>query len=71
MIDRKCTNTIADFLNYRYPEKRNDQDKNAPENPMSKDDHGPEALGRFYAGHFGTPDKTNRRARNRRSNLAA
>lgn len=71
-IDRKCTSTIADFLNYKYPEKRSDAaaDKNSPENPMSKDDHGPEALGRFYAGHFGTPDRNARRARNRRSNLA-
>lgn len=69
-IDRKCQRTITDFLDYRYPEKRKDADKNSPEKPMSKNDHGPEALGRFYAGHFGTPDKINRRARNRRSNLA-
>lgn len=69
-IDRKCTNTINDFLNYRYPEKRKDSDGNEKENPMSKDDHGPEALGRFFAGHLGTPDRTVRRARNRRSNLS-
>lgn len=71
MFDRKCTRTIADMLNYRYPEKRTQVDTNAPENPMKKDDHGPEALGRFYAGHFGTPDRQARRARARRSNLAA
>jgi hypothetical protein len=71
MFDRKCTNTINDFLNYRYPEKRTQVDSNTPENPMKKDDHGPEAMGRFYAGHFGTPDKQARRARVRRSNLAA
>lgn len=69
MIDRKCTSTIADMLNYRYPEKRNQQDSNAPENPLKKDDHAPEALGRFFAGHFGTEAK--RRARARKSSLAA
>ena len=71
-FDRKCEKTIADFLNYRYPEKRTQTDgSNTPENPMKKDDHGPEALGRFYAGRFGTPDRVARRARSRRSNLAA
>lgn len=70
-FDRKCTRTIQDFLNYRYPEKRTQVDTNAPELPMKKDDHGPEALGRFYAGHFGTPHRQARRARARRSNLAA
>lgn len=71
MIDRRCTSTIQDMLNYRYPERRNQQDLNNPENPMKKDDHAPEALGRFFAGHFGTPDRLARRARVRRSNLAA
>lgn len=71
MFDRKCTKTINDMLNYRYPEKRTQVDTNTPENPMKKDDHGPEALGRFYAGHFGTPDRQARRARARKSNLAA
>lgn len=71
MFDRKCVKTIQDMLNYRYPEKRMQVDTNTPENPMKKDDHGPEALGRFYAGHFGTPDRQARRARARRSNLAA
>lgn len=71
-IDRKCEKTIADFLNYRYADKKKDTDgSNKPENPQSKDDHGPEALGRFYAGHFGTPDKILRRARARKSNMAA
>jgi hypothetical protein len=69
-IDRKCVNTINDFLNYRYPEKRAQQDINSPENPMKKDDHGPEALGRFYAGHFGQPARR-RRSRATKSSLAA
>jgi hypothetical protein len=72
MFDRKCTRTIQDMLNYRYPEKRSQVkvESNTPENPMKKDDHGPEALGRFYAGHFGTP-ATRRRARASRSSLSA
>lgn len=69
MFDRKCTSTIQDFLNYRYPEKKSQQDSNAPENPLKKDDHAPEALGRFFAGHFGTEQK--RRARARKSSMAA
>lgn len=70
VFDRSCERTIADFLNYRYPEKRAQADGNAPENPMKKDDHGPEALGRFYAGHFGTATRR-RRSRARKSSMAA
>lgn len=70
-IDRKCEKTINDMLNYKYPEKKSQQtDTNAPENPMKKDDHGPEALGRFFAGRFGTPGKQ-RKARATKSNVAA
>lgn len=69
-FDRKCSNTIQDMLNYRYPEKKSQADSNAPENPMKKDDHGPEALGRFFAGHYGTETKK-RRTRAAKSNLAA
>jgi hypothetical protein len=70
-LDRRCVRSIADMLNYRYPERRSQADGNVPENPMKKDDHAPEALGRFFAGHFGTPDRLVRRARVRGSNLAA
>jgi hypothetical protein len=69
MFDRRCTRTIQDFLNYRYPDRRDQQDKNSPENPLKKDDHGPEALGRFYAGHFGTVAKQARRARVRSASM--
>lgn len=71
VFDRKCTSTINDFLNYRYPEKRKQQTgANNPELPMKKDDHGPEALGRFYAGHFGTPGQR-RRSRATKSTMSA
>lgn len=69
-FDRKCERTLYDMLNYRYPERRTQQDSNAPENPMKKDDHGPEALGRFYAGYFGQPARR-RRSRASKSSLAA
>lgn len=36
---------------YRWPEHKS-QTKNASEVPMNKDDHGPEALGRFVKGHM-------------------
>lgn len=70
MFDRRCSRTINDMLNYRYPEKKAERQQLAtPEAPMKKDDHGPEALGRFYAGFFGTPDRQARRARVRSSTL--
>ena len=70
LFDRKCTNTIRDFLDYRYPDRKDEQDKNAPELPMKKNDHGPEALGRLFAGLIGTQAKHARRARVRSSSMA-
>lgn len=55
LIDRSCTMTIREFQDYRYPEKREQSSVLSQELPMKKDDHTPEALGRFFAGHFGTP----------------
>jgi hypothetical protein len=55
-INRKCKNTIREFNDYRYPSGEEKRDKNNPENPLKKDDHTPEALGRFYIGHYGQPE---------------
>ena len=63
MFDRRCVRTIKDMNDYRYPEKKADYDKNSPELPMKKDDHAPEALGRFFVGHFGKPVAMRGRAR--------
>jgi hypothetical protein len=55
-IDRRCTNTIREFNVYRYPktaEEAAEAGRDAPEAPMKKDDHCPEAFGRFAAGFFG------------------
>lgn len=69
LFDRKCKYTIRDFLDYRYPDRKDEQDKNAPENPLKKNDHGPEALGRLFAGLIGTQAKQARRARVRSSTM--
>lgn len=53
LIDRHCRNTIREFGAYRYPDNKREQDSNDPEAPLKKDDHTPEALGRFFAGYFG------------------
>jgi len=56
-INRKCTNTIHEFNDYRYPktaEEAAERGQNAPEKPLKKDDHTPEALGRFMVAYFGT-----------------
>jgi hypothetical protein len=52
-VDRRCVNLIREMDAYRYPEKKGDSDANEKENPMKKDDHTPEALGRFFGGHYG------------------
>lgn len=60
LIDRRCTNTIREFNDYRYPKSISEaaeENKNIPEKPMKKDDHTPEALGRLYAGMFSVPER--------------
>jgi hypothetical protein len=57
-IHRRCSNAIREFNVYRYKEtadKAAEKDRNAPELPLKKDDHTPEALGRFFSGFFGSP----------------
>lgn len=64
-----CPNTVREFGVYRYPENKNEQDKNDPELPLKKDDHTPEALGRFFGGYFG-PKEHPSRARRRKANMS-
>ena len=55
MISTKCVNMIYEMGQYRYPEKRDEQIESSTkrfELPMKKDDHTPEALGRFLAGRY-------------------
>jgi hypothetical protein len=57
-IHPRCKNLIREMGAYRYPEtaeQASAKDRPAPEVPLKKDDHTPEALGRFFRGYFGTP----------------
>lgn len=57
-FNRSCKNCIREWNVYRYPksaEEAAEAGRDAPEEPMKKDDHTPEALGRFMRGHFGGP----------------
>ena len=62
-FDRSCANTIKDMNDYRYPETKDEASTlESPENPLKADDHGPEALSRFFGGYF-HEQKPKRRAR--------
>ena len=52
-IDRGCRHLIREMGDYRYPENKKEVDANNKENPLKVDDHTPEALGRFFKGHYG------------------
>lgn len=57
-VHRRCVNTIREFNEYRYPKtaaEASEKGQAAPENPMKKDDHTPEALGRLFSGLLGSP----------------
>jgi hypothetical protein len=59
-VHRRCKHMIREMGAYRYPrtaEEAAARDKEAPESPLKKDDHTPEALGRFMIGHYGSPWK--------------
>lgn len=63
-IDRSCANLMREMDAYRYPDVKMDGSV-SQENPLKKDDHAPEALSRFFGGHFAAPIK--RRARQRQA----
>lgn len=54
MIDRThCQTLIWEMREgYKWPERKSQQ-RSDSENPLDKDNHGVEALGRFFRGHFG------------------
>ncbi len=69
-FDRSCNqkgpdgmSCVQEMLSYRYPETVEDALKYAPEEPLKKDDHAPEALGRFMRGYFGSPLEQHARTR--------
>lgn len=69
IIDRSCTMTIYEFNEYRYPEKKEQSSVPSQELPMKKDDHTPEALGRFFKGFFGTPQEAAAESRARKAKV--
>jgi hypothetical protein len=71
LVNRRCKHTIREMQDYRYPrtaEEAQSKGQEAPENPLKKDDHCPEALGRFFAGYtalMGEGPKTTRQSRSK------
>lgn len=55
LINRRCTNTIREMNDYRYPTTSSESKRNPKDMPLDKDNHCPEALGRFYRGRYGDP----------------
>jgi len=53
IVDPRCPNTIREFAAYRYPETKGEAGTVQAEHPLEKDNHCPEAWGRFMRGHFG------------------
>lgn len=51
LVSPKCKYLMREMDLYRYP-KTKDEGSEQPEKPMAKDNHAPEALGRFFKGHF-------------------
>lgn len=55
LIDRSCTQLAWEMREgYKWPEKRSEVTSDS-ENPMDKDNHGVEALGRFFRGRYHAP----------------
>jgi hypothetical protein len=67
-FDFSCVNSIREMLDYRYPETKSEI--NESENPLKKDDHAPEALGRFFRGHFSDEVRNSGQARQRTARSA-
>jgi hypothetical protein len=53
LIADHCVNLIREMNDYRYPETKEESNRNPPDEPLDKDNHGPEALGRYFRGYFG------------------
>ncbi len=64
MVNRRCVNFIREFGQYKYPELSENAEKRGAvpaELPEKKNDHTPEALGRFMIGLLGRPQRTGTR----------
>lgn len=57
-INRRCKHTIREMGIWKYPETAEqayERGRAAPEEPEPKNNHCPEALGRFMSGYYGSP----------------
>lgn len=53
VFDRSCVKLAWEMrTGYRWPENKNQEGRNESEIPLDNDNHGPEALGRFFKGHM-------------------
>jgi hypothetical protein len=68
-VDRKCTNGIREMQIYKYPDKKEETSTRQQELPMKKDDHFPEALGRFFSGHILTPQRQASRGKSKKAKV--
>lgn len=67
-VHRQCVNTIREFNDYRYKEsaeQASEKGRSAPEIPLDKDNHTPEALGRMFSGMLGSPHVATRQTKAR------
>lgn len=63
LVDRKCTRLAWEMREgYRWPEHKSEV-RGDSELPMDKDNHGPEALGRFMKGYFDVKEEGKGRSR--------
>lgn len=70
LVDRSCTRLIWEMGHgYRWPAHKDEATKNDAENPMDKDNHGPEALGRFMKGYFDIVGEDRGRTRQSRAKV--
>jgi hypothetical protein len=64
-INRQCTNLRWECREgYRWPEHKSEVHSDS-ENPLDKDNHSIEALGRFMRGYFGLPSEHGKRQTSR------
>ena len=69
LVDRSCTRLAWEIREgYRWPEHKSDI-KSDSEIPLDKDNHGPEALGRFFKGYFDIKSEHKGRTRQHRARM--
>lgn len=62
-FDTSCVMTDREMQDYRYPETKDESNSEPRESPLKKDDHTPEALGRFFGGKYRRAAESHGRSR--------